>query len=307
MGELDGRVAIITGAGRGLGREYATLFAREGAHVVVNDLGGGADGHGHSAGPAQRVVAEIEAAGGVAIANTDDISEWDGARRLIDTAVETYGDLHVLVNNAGILRDRGLVNMTADEWDSIMRVHLRGHFGTSHFAAVHWRARFKAGDHIDRSLINTSSPSGLLGNRGQANYGAAKAGIAAFTVISQIELSAYGVRCNAIAPAARTRLTTGEEEAAASNPLIDGVIDDGHPANVAAVVGYLATATCPLRGLVLLTRGRQVRAMQPWTPLEPIDNEGVWTFDDLRLRLDPLAELRFTTLDDVFPQESGRG
>ncbi|HEY4331040.1 MAG TPA: SDR family NAD(P)-dependent oxidoreductase, partial [Ilumatobacteraceae bacterium] len=207
MGELTGRVAVITGAGRGLGREHALLFAREGALVVVNDLGGAPDGSGHSSGPADAVVAEIRAAGGEAIANHDDISDWDGADRLISSAVDAYGDLHVLVNNAGILRDRSIINMTEVEWDDIMRVHLRGHFCPTHFAAAHWRSRAKAGDMTDRALINTSSPSGLLGNRGQANYAAAKAGIAAFTTIGDMELHGYGVRCNAIAPAARTRLT----------------------------------------------------------------------------------------------------
>jgi NAD(P)-dependent dehydrogenase (short-subunit alcohol dehydrogenase family) len=301
MGELSGRVAVITGAGRGLGREYALLFAHEGARVVVNDLGGNPDGSGKSDDPAEAVVAEIRAMGGEALATHDDVADWDGARSLIGTAVEAYGDLHVLVNNAGILRDRSLANMSADEWDSVMRVHLRGHFCPTRFAAEHWRTRAKAGDITDRALINTSSPSGLLGNRGKANYGAAKAGIAAFTIIADIELSAYGVRCNSIAPAARTRLTTGADDASAGHPLRDRIIDDGHPANVAAVVAYLATATCPLRGLVMITRGRRVQVMQPWTPIETIDNDDVWTFADLRRQLDPLAGLRFTTLADIFP------
>jgi NAD(P)-dependent dehydrogenase (short-subunit alcohol dehydrogenase family) len=301
MNELDGRVAVITGAGRGLGREYARLLAAEGAMVVVNDLGSGPDGSGQSADPAETVAAEIREAGGRAIANHDDIADWDGARRLIETAVGEFGDLHVLINNAGILRDRSLANMSAEEWDSVMRVHLRGHFCPTRFAAEHWRTRAKTGDMTDRALINTSSPSGLLGNRGQANYGAAKAGIAAFTVIADIELSAYGVRCNAIAPAARTRLTTGEDDDTAPHPLRDRVIDDGHPANIAAVVAYLASSTCPLHGKVFIARGRRVHLMQPWTPSHTVDNDGVWTFADLHERLDPLADVRFTTLGDVFP------
>ena len=207
MGALDGRVAIITGAGRGIGREHALLFAAEGAKVVVNDLGGAVDGSGDDRTPAEQVVAEITAAGGRAVANDDDITDWEGGQRLVETAVETFGDLHVLVNNAGILRDRVLVNMTEDEWDSVIHVHLKGHFVPTRHAAAYWRERAKAGQEVQASVINTSSTSGLLGNPGQTNYGAAKAGIAAFTVIAAQELGRYGVRVNAIAPAARTRMT----------------------------------------------------------------------------------------------------
>ena len=207
MGALDGRIAIITGAGRGIGREYALLFAAEGAKVVVNDLGGTLDGSGDDCSAAQQVVDEIKAAGGEAVANHDDVTDWEGGKRLIDTAIETYGDLHVLVNNAGILRDRVLINMTEDEWDAVIHVHLKGHFVPTRHAAAYWREQTKAGKEVKASVINTSSTSGLLGNPGQTNYGAAKAGIAAFTTIAATELARYGVRVNALAPNARTRMT----------------------------------------------------------------------------------------------------
>ena len=207
MGALDGRVAIITGAGRGLGREHALLFASEGAKVVVNDLGGDIDGTGDDRAPAQQVVDEIKAMGGEAVANVDNVADWEGAQRLIQTAVDTFGTLHVLVNNAGILRDRVIVNMTEQEWDSVIHVHLKGHFCPTRFAAAYWREQSKAGTPVKAALIHTSSTSGLLGNPGQANYGAAKSGIATFSQICSMELGRYGVRSNAIAPAARTRLT----------------------------------------------------------------------------------------------------
>ena len=198
MGSLDGRVAIVTGAGRGIGREHALLFAAEGADVVVNDV---------DADQAAAVVDEIEAAGGRAVANDDDVASWDGGARVVEAAVTTFGDLHVLVNNAGFLRDRALINMTEAEWDDVVRVHLKGHFAPTRFAATYWRERSKQGYEPKASVINTSSTSGLIGNAGQSNYGAAKAGVAAFTVILAQELARYGVRVNALAPAARTRLT----------------------------------------------------------------------------------------------------
>src|SRR3981081_3178772 len=188
MGALDGRVAIITGAGRGLGREHALLFASEGAKVVVNDLGGDQQGGGADATPAQQIVAA-----------------WGGARRLVEQAVDTFGDLHVLVNNAGILRDRVIVNMTEDEWDSVIHVHLKGHFCPTRHPAAYWREQTKAGKEVKASIVHTSSTSGLLGNPGQANYGAAKSGIATFSYIASLELGRYGVRSNAIAPDGRTR------------------------------------------------------------------------------------------------------
>src|SRR6266516_3939249 len=183
MGALDGRVAIITGSGRGIGREHALLFAQEGAKVVVNDLGGAIDGSGDDRTPAQQVVDEIKAMGGEAVANADNVADFEGGQRLVQAAIEAFGDLHILVNNAGILRDRVLVNMTEEEWDSVIHVHLKGHFVPSRHAAAYWREQTKAGKEVKASIINTSSTSCLLGNPGQANYGAAKSGIASFTQI----------------------------------------------------------------------------------------------------------------------------
>ena len=207
MGICDGRVVVITGAGRGIGREHALEFASQGAKIVVNDLGAEIDGSGSSSGPAGEVVDEVRAMGGEAVANGDDVSDWEGAGRLIQTAIDTFGGLDVLVNNAGILRDRMLVNMTIDEWDAVIKVHLRGTFAPTRHAVEYWRNRTKAGETNDARIINTTSPSGIYGNVGQTNYGAAKAGIASFTIIAAMELGRYGVTVNAIAPAALTRMT----------------------------------------------------------------------------------------------------
>jgi len=203
----EGRVCIVTGAGGGIGREYALLLAEHGARVVVNDVGAAVDGSGASTGPAMSVVAEITARGGEAVANSDDVSSWDGAERLVRQAIDTYGRLDVLVNNAGILRDRMLVNMTEQEWDDVVRVHLKGTFAPTRHAAAYWRDRRKAGDEVDARVINTSSVSGLYGNAGQSNYGAAKMGIAGFTQIAAEELGRYGVTVNAIAPGGLTRMS----------------------------------------------------------------------------------------------------
>ena len=203
----EGRICAITGAGRGIGREYALMLAAHGAHVVVNDLGGDRTGSGTDAGPAQQVVDEITAAGGAAVANTDNIATWEGAKALVDQAIEVFGGLDVVVNNAGILRDRMLVNMTEEEWDSVIAVHLKGTFAVSRHAAGYWRDRSKAGETNDARIINTTSVSGIYGNIGQANYGAAKSGIAGFTIIAARELGRYGVTVNAIAPGALTRMT----------------------------------------------------------------------------------------------------
>jgi NAD(P)-dependent dehydrogenase (short-subunit alcohol dehydrogenase family) len=203
----EDRVAIVTGAARGIGREYALMLAEHGAKVVVNDLGGTRDGTGGSVGPAEEVVEEITKAGGQAVANGDDVSDWNGAQRMIQQALDTYGGLDVLVSNAGILRDRMLVNMTEAEWDAVIKVHLKGTFAPAHFAAAYWRERSKAGQPVDARIITTTSVSGIYGNAGQTNYGAAKAGIAGFTVIAARELGRYGVTVNCIAPGALTRLT----------------------------------------------------------------------------------------------------
>ena len=225
MGICDGRIVVITGAGRGIGREHALEFASEGAKVVVNDLGAEIDGTGSSAGPAGEVVDEIRRMGGEAVANGDDVSDYEGAGRLIQTAIDTFGGLDVLVNNAGILRDRMLVNMTIEEWDAVIRVHLRGTFAPTRHAVEYWRNRTKAGETNDARVINTTSPSGIYGNVGQTNYGAAKAGIASLTIIAAMELGRYGVTVNAIAPAALTRMTEnlsgfddGGQEARAVRP-----------------------------------------------------------------------------------------
>jgi NAD(P)-dependent dehydrogenase (short-subunit alcohol dehydrogenase family) len=291
MNELAGRVAIITGAGRGIGREHALLFAAEGAKVVVNDLGGDPDGTGSDTAPAQQVVDEITSAGGTAVANYDDVADWDGAKRLIDQAIDTFGDLHVLVNNAGILRDRMLVNMSPEEWDAIMKVHLRGHFCPTRWAATYWRDQSKAGTSEKRSVINTSSTSGLFGNVGQSNYGAAKTGIATLSMIADSELARYGVRVNAIAPAAATRLT-----ATVGSELPEGSPDEWSPmdpANIAPFVAYLATEDCPIHGRVFMVIGGQVHLFQPFAIIDHIEKNGLWTVGELKSQAARFADVPF--------------
>ncbi len=291
MGALDGRVAIITGAGRGIGREHALLFASEGAKLVINDLGGAVDGSGDDRSPAQQVVDEIKAMGGEAVANGDNIAEWEGGQRLINTAVEAFGDLHVLINNAGILRDRVLVNMTEEEWDAVVEVHLKGHFVPTRWAAAYWREQAKAGKEVKANVVNTSSTSGLLGNPGQTNYGAAKAGIAAFTIICGQELSRYGVRCNAIAPAARTRMTEatpglGEIVKAPEDP---GKFDVWNPANISPLVAYLSREDCDTTGKVFFVQGGTVKLFQGWTMTEGIERNDRWTVADLESEMKKLV------------------
>jgi NAD(P)-dependent dehydrogenase (short-subunit alcohol dehydrogenase family) len=283
MGALDGRVAIITGAGRGIGREHALLFASEGAKVVVNDLGGAVDGSGDDRTPAEQVVDEIRAMGGEAIANADNVADWEGGQRLVNAAIEAFGDLHVLVNNAGILRDRVLVNMTEEEWDAVIHVHLKGHFVPTRWAAAYWREQSKAGKEVKAAVVNTSSTSGLLGNPGQANYGAAKAGIAAFTIITAQELSRYGIRVNAIAPAARTRMTESTPGLSdiVQPPADAGTFDSWDPANISPLVGYLATESCPFTGKTFFVQGGKVQYFQPWTLAEEIDKGDRWTIAEL--------------------------
>src|SRR5258708_6554818 len=283
MGALEGRVAIITGAGRGLGREHALLFAAEGAKVVVNDLGSGVDGSGCDVAPAQQVADEIKAAGGEAVANADDVADWDGARRLVDQAVETFGDLHVLVNNAGILRDRTLVNMTEQEWDDVARVHMKGHFCPMHWAAGHWRAQVKAGSQVNAAVVNTSSGSGLHGNAGQVNYSAAKAGIAAMSVVAARELGRYGVRVNAIAPIARTRLmaTVAGMGDRIEQPDDPGEFDVWGPGNVSPLVAYLAAADCPFTGQVFSVHGGSVGLYRGWTVARRVEKGRRWEGGEL--------------------------
>jgi NAD(P)-dependent dehydrogenase (short-subunit alcohol dehydrogenase family) len=291
MGALDGRVAIITGAGRGIGREHALLFAAEGARVVVNDLGGGLDGSTMAASPAEEVVAEITAFGGVAVANHDNVATWEGGERLVATALETYGDLHVLVNNAGILRDRVLVNLSEEDWDSVINVHLKGHFIPTRHAAAYWRERAKSGEPVKASIINTSSTSGLLGNIGQSNYGAAKAGIAAFTVIIAEELGRYGVRANAIAPAARTRMT--ESTPGLSDHVVKpsdaAVFDVWDPANISPLVATLAMKGCTATGQVYFVQGGTVRLFKNWTMTSSLERDDRWTVAELASQLPTLT------------------
>jgi NAD(P)-dependent dehydrogenase (short-subunit alcohol dehydrogenase family) len=283
MGALDGRVAIITGSGRGIGREHALLFAQEGAKIVINDLGGAIDGSGDDRTPAQQVVDEIKAMGGEAVANADNVADFEGGQRLVQAAIDAFGDLHILVNNAGILRDRVLVNMTEEEWDSVIHVHLKGHFVPTRWAAAYWREQTKAGKTVKANVINTSSTSGLLGNPGQTNYGAAKAGIAAFSVIAAMELERYGVRVNALAPAARTRMTEATPGLSdiVKAPEDASRFDIWDPANVSPMVAYLATENLPFTGRVFFVQGGKVQNMTPWTMAEAIDKDDRWTVAEL--------------------------
>ena len=270
----DGRVAVITGAAGGIGREHALEFARHGAKVVVNDVG-----------PAQDVVDEIVSAGGEAVANNDDISDWDGAGRLIATALDTFGDLHVLVNNAGILRDKMFVNMDIDMWDAVIRVHLRGTFAPTKHAVTYWRERHKSGDPVpDPRVINTSSPSGLYGNPGQSNYGAAKAAIAAFTVILADELSRLGITVNAIAPSALTQMTQGLETYVARLKEIEERtgFDAGSPANISPLVVWLASAqAAEVTGRVFNVKGGAISVAETWVAGPGVEQEARWAADEL--------------------------
>ncbi len=281
MGALEGRVAIITGAGRGLGREHALLFAAEGAKVVVNDRGGGNDGTGSDATPAQQVVDEIAAQGGEAVANYDDVADWEGAQQLINTAIDAFGDLDILVNNAGILRDRVLVNMSEAEWDDVVRVHLKGHFAPSRWAAAYWREEAKAGRAKPRNMVHTSSTSGLFSNPGQSNYGAAKSGIATFSQIIAKELTRYEVKSNCIAPAARTRLTLATPGLEDIMEAKEGTFDDWDPANVSPLVCYLSSADCAFTGETFFVQGRTVKRVRSWEMGETVESDERWTVDAL--------------------------
>jgi NAD(P)-dependent dehydrogenase (short-subunit alcohol dehydrogenase family) len=264
-GICEGRIAVVTGAGRGIGRGYAIELARQGAKVVVNDLGGTETGEGGSIRPASEVVEIIEGFGGEAIANGDDVSDWDGAGRLINAAITRYGGIDVLVNNAGILRDRMLTNMTIDEWDDVIKVHLRGTFAPTRWAADYWRERSKAGETNEARIINTSSSSGIFGNIGQTNYGTAKAGIAAFTIIAAKELGRYGVTVNAIAPSARTRLTEELARARGVPEPMAGEFDSAHPDNVAPCVAWLAsTESAAVTGRVFNVGGGRISVAEGW-------------------------------------------
>ncbi len=290
----ESRVAIVTGAGRGIGRAEALELARQGASVLVNDLGAEVDGTGASTGPAGEVVEEIRGFGGNAVANGEDVSDWEGAQRLVNAAVESFGRLDVLVNNAGILRDRMLVNMTDDEWDAVIRVHLRGTFAPTRWAATYWRERVKAGEEasaIGARVINTTSSSGIYGNPGQANYGAAKAGIAAFTVITAMELGRYGITVNAIAPGALTRMTEGlgsiraarAGDAAPAAPASDDpAVVARSPENVAPLVAWLASSeSADITGRVFNIGGGRLSVAEGWAAGPGIERDGLLETEEL--------------------------
>jgi NAD(P)-dependent dehydrogenase (short-subunit alcohol dehydrogenase family) len=288
MGSLDGRVAIITGAGRGIGREHALLFAREGAKVVVNDLGGANDGTGTDLTPAQHVVEEIRAMGGEAIVNGDNVADWQGAQRLVNSAIEAFGDLDILVNNAGILRDRVLVNMTEEEWDAVISVHLKGHFAPTRWAAAYWREQHKAGHSKQRNLVHTSSTSGLFANPGQSNYGAAKTGIATFSQIVAKELSRYNVKSNTIAPGARTRLTLATPGLEEIMKPAAGEFDQWDPANISPLVAYLASEACAFTGETFFVQGGNVTLIESWSRGASVDRDSMWSVSELAEALAPL-------------------
>jgi NAD(P)-dependent dehydrogenase (short-subunit alcohol dehydrogenase family) len=287
MGALEGRVAVITGAGRGIGREHALLFAKEGAKVVVNDLGGDNAGQGADSGPARDVVEEITAAGGTAVASTENVATWSGAESVVLQAIAEFGRLDILVNNAGILRDSFIAGMEESHWDAVIAVHLKGHFAMLRHAAGYWKAQSKAGDQPNAAVINTASGSGVtLPNAGQANYGSAKAGIAAMTLIAAEELERYGVRVNAIAPIARTRLTLATPGMGSLMAEPDeGELDLFSPANISPLVAYLATEKCPITGKVYAVQGGAISALSGWHDVDTIETDGPWSIDDIASRL----------------------
>lgn len=292
MGTLQDRVVIITGAGRGIGREHAMLFAAEGAKVVVNDLGGGTDGTGASESPAHEVVLEIEERGGQAVASTHDVASAAGADALVQSALDAFGDLHALVNNAGILRDRVLPNMTDDDWEASIRVNLSGTFYPSRAAARYWREKAKSGQDVHGAIVNTSSESGIFANAGQGNYAAAKAGVAALTEVWHKELGRYGVRVNAICPRAATRLTAqvGMEDRGPEAPW--------HPSHVSPWVAYLISNDCPISGQVFIVVGGRIQRAAPWSL------DGDWTIED-RLHWEP-ADLPARVETIGLPTNTGR-
>lgn len=279
-GLCEGRVVVVTGAGRGIGRSHALAFAAEGARVVVNDLGGEVDGSGASRGPAADVVAEISALGGEAVTNDNDVADVAGAQKMVQSAIESFGRFDVLVNNAGILRDRMLVNMMDDEWDAVMRVHMRGTFAPSRAAAAYWREETKAGRPVDARIINTSSASGLFGNPGQTNYGAAKAGIAAFTIIAAKELGRYGVTVNAIAPGARTRMTA--PLGFGSEPTDPAAFDASAPENISPVVVWLGSSESrDVTGQVFEVMGGDITVVEGWRRGPSIHQDDRWKPSEL--------------------------
>ena len=305
MGRFDGKVAIVTGAGRGIGRSEALLLAAEGAAVVVNDLGGETTGEGSDQRPAQQVVDEITAAGGRAAANYDNVAAWSGGQSLVAQAVDTFGGLDVVINNAGILRDKMSFNMDEAEWDAVVNVHMKGHFTTSRFAAAYWRQRSKeTGEPVHAAIVNTTSESGLYGNAGQVNYAAAKAGIASMTIVMARELERIGVRVNAIAPVARTRLT----EAVAGdfmNPK-DGDFDRFAPENAAAMAIWLASTDSEgINGQVFAVGGGKAQMLQGWRPATEVAATDVWSLDSLTAARAALTGGRETGVPPFMPPLEG--
>ncbi|MBK5222772.1 MAG: SDR family oxidoreductase [Acidimicrobiia bacterium] len=294
-GICEGRVAIVTGAGRGIGRGHALELARQGAKVVVNDIGGAVDGSGSDVGPAQQVVDEIVAMGGEAVANTDSVADWEGAQRLVNTAVENFGTLDVLVNNAGILRDRMVFNMTEQEWDAVIAVHLKGTFGPMRWASAYWREKAKAGEEVDARVINTASTSGIFANPGQGNYGAAKSGIASLSIIAAKELGKYGVNVNAIAPGARTRMT--ENLGGAMSKPAEGDWDERGADNIAPLVTWLASAESKdITGQVFIVGGGRINVAINWQRGPGVDNGARWDPADLGSVVPGLVEEAGTKL-----------
>jgi NAD(P)-dependent dehydrogenase (short-subunit alcohol dehydrogenase family) len=284
----EGRVVIVTGAGRGIGRGHALEFARQGAKVVVNDIGAELDGTGGSGSPAQQVVEEIRDAGGEAVVNGDDVADWEGAQRLVGTALETFGRLDTVVNNAGFVRDRMFVNAAEDEWDAVVRVHLKGHFAVARWAASYWRDQAKAGDAVDARIVNTSSGAGILGSIGQAAYSAAKGGIATLTLVQAAELGRYGITANAIAPSARTRMTETAFAAAMARPEGE-VFDAMDPDNVAPLVAWLGSSeSAHVTGRMFEVEGGKVSIAGGWQHGELVDKGARWQPEELGPVVDQL-------------------
>lgn len=289
VGLLDGKIAIVTGAGRGIGRGEALLLAREGAKVVVNDVGASTAGEGADESPAEQVVSEIEAGGGEAVADFTDVSDFLATERMIGSVIDRFGRLDILVNNAGILRDRMVFNMAEAEWDAVVAVHLKGTFNCTRHAAAYWRERSKAGEDVSGRIVNTSSPSGLYGNVGQSNYGAAKAGIAAFTIIIAQELQRFGVTANAVSPSARTRMTEQAfGDLSAPSDRSDG-FDALAPENIAPIVAYLASDDAAgITGQVFGVRGASISLLHGWTPTSSIEKDSAWQPSELVTEIEKL-------------------
>jgi NAD(P)-dependent dehydrogenase (short-subunit alcohol dehydrogenase family) len=305
MGLFDGKVAIVTGAGRGIGREEAMLLASEGAAVVVNDLGGARTGEGTDATPAQQVVDEIVDAGGKAVANYSDISSWEGGQAVVQQAIDELGGLDVLINNAGILRDKMSFNMTEEEWDAVIQVHLKGHFVPSRAAATYWRTKSKeTGQPVGAAIVNTASESGLYGNAGQLNYAAAKAGIAAMTIVLARELERTGVRANAIAPVARTRMT--EDLGGGMFDTKEGDFDRFGPENAAAGAVWLASPLADgISGQVLKIQGGIAQIIEGWRPVTEVSADKPWTIESLAAQRDSLFAKTESGVPPFFPPLRG--